>query len=207
MKNIIEILKSLEIEIPEGKETEITKAVGENYKTIAEFEKKVSKIEGERDGLKSQLDETEKALKAFDGVDTDNLKAQIEEWKGKFDSAKADYEEKLKDRDFTDRVKDAIKGKKGLNAKAIMALLDMETLKNSHNWDGDISDALEALKGAEDSKMLFEAEKPTEPKAKFSTPMNSKGKGETTSLKDLTLDERMKLRATNPDLYQSMKEV
>ena len=44
MKNIIDICKELGIEIPEGKDKELTKAVSENYKTIAEHDKVVSKL-------------------------------------------------------------------------------------------------------------------------------------------------------------------
>ena len=54
----------------------------------------------------------------------------------------------------------AIASAKGVNAKAITALLDVETLKASKNQKEDIAAALKALTEAEDSKMLFGAPEP-----------------------------------------------
>ena len=44
MKDIIEILKDNGIEVEEGKQSEIRKALAENYKTINEHNKKVEKL-------------------------------------------------------------------------------------------------------------------------------------------------------------------
>ena len=45
MKNINEILKELGITVPEDKTAELQKLVAENYKTVAEFDKKVGRLE------------------------------------------------------------------------------------------------------------------------------------------------------------------
>ena len=66
-----------------------------------------------------------------------------------------DYDAKIADRDFGDLVKESIAAVKGKNAKAITALLDVNTLKASKNQKEDITAALKALTEAEDSKMLF----------------------------------------------------
>lgn len=73
MKNIIEILRELSVEVPEEKHAELTRAVSENYKTIAEFDKVAKK----RDEYKASLDTVEEKLKGFDGVDVESLKGQI----------------------------------------------------------------------------------------------------------------------------------
>ena len=44
MKNIIDICKDFGIEIPAGEHAEFNKAVAENYKTVAEHEKKVNRL-------------------------------------------------------------------------------------------------------------------------------------------------------------------
>ena len=44
MKNIVEICKDFGIEIPADKLAEFNKAVAESYKTVAEFEKKVTRL-------------------------------------------------------------------------------------------------------------------------------------------------------------------
>lgn len=52
-------------------------------------------------------------------------------------------------------MKESIAAVNGKNAKAITALLDVETLKASKNQKEDIAAALKILTEAEDSKMLF----------------------------------------------------
>ena len=45
MKDIFTILSGLEIAIPEDKKEELRKAVSENYKTVAEYQKKADALE------------------------------------------------------------------------------------------------------------------------------------------------------------------
>ena len=52
-------------------------------------------------------------------------------------------------------LKESIATVKGKKAKAITALLDLDTLKSSKNQKEDIAAALKVLTEAEDSKMLF----------------------------------------------------
>jgi hypothetical protein len=55
---------------------------------------------------------------------------------------------------FDGRVKDAITAARGKSAKAVAAMLDIDTLKASKNQDADIKAALDALK--KDNAWLFE---------------------------------------------------
>lgn len=98
---------------------------------------------------------TEAALEKFKGVDADALNKQIEDLKEDLKKKDADHATELADRDFQDVVKEAIAAAKGKNAKAITALLDMETLRNSKKQKEDVAAALKVLTEAEDSKMLF----------------------------------------------------
>ena len=74
MKDIYAILAGLNIEIPEDKKATLDKEWKENYRTVAEFEKATTK----RDEYKASLDEVEGKLKAFDGVNLDEYKTQID---------------------------------------------------------------------------------------------------------------------------------
>ena len=78
MQNIIEILKDLGIEDPEDKTAELNKKVFENYKTAAEFTKKLQKVESERDTLQTRLDAAEETLKGFEGVDLPTIQGRGE---------------------------------------------------------------------------------------------------------------------------------
>jgi hypothetical protein len=154
MKNIEAILKDFGIEIPEDKKDDFLKAVGENYKTVSDWQKQKDKV----DNLTTQLNTTKEDLKKFDGVDADGLKKQITDLNKKLSDQENDYKSKIADRDFQDLVEKSITKHKGVNARAIKALLDMETLKGSKNQEADVDKAIAELTKAEDSKMLFGSE-------------------------------------------------
>lgn len=98
---------------------------------------------------------TEEALKKFDGVDPVALNKQITDLQADLKKKDDDHAAELADRDFNDLLKESIATAKGVNAKAITALLDVDTLKASKNQKEDVAAALKALAEAEDSKMLF----------------------------------------------------
>ncbi|MCM1232350.1 MAG: phage scaffolding protein [Ruminococcus flavefaciens] len=98
---------------------------------------------------------TEEALKKFEGVDAEALKKQISDLQEDLKKKDAAHAEELADRDFDALLKDSITGARGRNAKAIAALLDLDTLKASKNQKEDVAAALKELAEAEDSKMLF----------------------------------------------------
>ena len=157
MKNFETILSENGITLTDEQKTAIAKAVGENYKTITDWQKQVDKV----NNLSEQLTETKTALQEFDGVDADGLKGQIADLTKKLADKDAEYQTQIADRDFNDMLKGAIAEAKGKNAKAITALLDVDALKASKNQSADIASALKTLAEAEDSKMLFgDAEPP-----------------------------------------------
>ena len=61
MKNIYEILKEFELEVPEDKKAAFDKAWKENYRTKAEYEKATS----QRDSYKESLDTVNDKLKSL----------------------------------------------------------------------------------------------------------------------------------------------
>lgn len=151
MKNFETILSENGVTLTDEQKTAITKAVGENYKTIADWQKQYDKVQN----LTEQLDTAKEALKKFDGVDAAALNQEIEKLKSDLAAKDTEYQGKIADRDFQDMLKEAIATAKGKNAKAITALLDVDTLKASKNQKEDIATALKTLAEAEDSKMLF----------------------------------------------------
>ena len=109
------------------------------------------------------IEDLKKDLEEFKDADVSGMKQKIEDLEKAIKSKDADYQQKIADRDFNDILKDSITAAHGKNAKAITALLDVDTLKASKNQKEDIAAAIKGLSEAEDSKMLFgEAEpKPT----------------------------------------------
>ena len=102
MKNIFEILANLGVEVPENLHDDLEKAVNENYKTVSEVNKKIGKLEAERDGFKTRAETAETTLKGFDGVDVDTIKKDLETYKQKAADAEKDFNQKIYERDFKD---------------------------------------------------------------------------------------------------------
>lgn len=151
MKNFETILSDAGVELSDEQKKTVTKAIGENYKPVTDWEKEKTRA----DNLEEQLNTTKESLKKFDGVNLEDLNKQINDLKDNLSSAEAEYQEKIADRDFQDILKDSISAAHGRNTKAITALLDLDTLKASKNQKEDITAAIKVLTEAEDSKMLF----------------------------------------------------
>lgn len=105
--------------------------------------------------LEGELAEVGEKLKSYDGVDVAEKDAMIATLKADLEAQKAESAQKLADRDFSDLLHSEITAAKGLNPKAVMALLDVETLKASKNQKEDAAAAIKAL--AESDAYLFEA--------------------------------------------------
>lgn len=163
MKNIFEIMKEYGLEVPEDKKKEFEKTVLENYKTMTDYDNQAKKLDAANETIKANdtaMKDLQDKLDGFKDVDVSGLNQRINDLETEKANIQKDYDAKIADRDFNDLVKENIAAANGKNAKAVMALLDVETLKASKNQKEDIAAALKALTEAEDSKMLFGAPEP-----------------------------------------------
>ena len=101
------------------------------------------------------ITDLKKDLGEFKDADVSGMKQKIEDLENDIKTKETAHQQEIADRDFNDLLKESITSVKGVNAKAITALLDVDTLKTSKNQKEDIAAALKALTEAEDSKMLF----------------------------------------------------
>ena len=156
------------------------------------------------DDLKTRLEEADKTIEGFKGMDIDAIRKEADDWKAKAEQAKEDADAKVAEVEFNSRLTAAITGAKGKNAKAVMALLDLEALKTSKNQEADINAALEVLK--KDSGYLFE--EPQTPPPYAGGTGTHKLLGEVTKEKfaGMGYRERLELKQSNPELYEQMKE-
>lgn len=148
-----EFLKELGLE-----QNAIDKIMAENGKDIEAEKAKTASAEADRDKYKEQLDTATAELDKFKDIKPEDLQAEIQKLKDDLKAKDDEYQAREAERAFTDSVKDAIKKKGGKSDKAIMALLDMDALRESKNRDADIETALEAL--SKDSDYLFSSEEP-----------------------------------------------
>ena len=101
MTNIIEILKGLEITIPEDKLSDFNKAFNENYKTIVEHQKALDKAANE----KKRADTAEEALKGFDGIDPKDVQKQLNDAKTAIKAAQDEAARQIAERDSDDALR------------------------------------------------------------------------------------------------------
>lgn len=158
MKNIFKIMEEFGLELPEDKKKDFEKAVNENYKTVADYDKQKEKLTAAEDTIKANdtaLEDLKKQLEGFKDVDVSALNNRISELEKERDTLKEDYETKIADRDFQDILKESIIAAKGKDTEKIMRLLDTETLKASKNQKEDISAAIEAMTEDDVTKGMF----------------------------------------------------
>lgn len=204
MKNIIEICRDFGFEIPADKHADFLKAVNNEYKTVADYEKKVNRLTDDLAAEKKRADDAVETLKGFEGKDFDAITRERDEWKTKHDNAVAAHQKEQEEREFNSILETAITDAKGKNAKAIIALLDMEKLRSSRNQENDIKSALDSLRT--DSGYLFE-DNGGDPK--FTDPKGNGGTGGTTTLKDIMKIkdpvERQRMIGQNLNLFGKEK--
>lgn len=121
---------------------------------MAEYGKDLNAVKAERDGYKSQLDTAQASLKAMEGIDAAGLQTKVSDLTKQLQGKDAEIEKIKADYAFDTSVKEAIRKASGRNEKAIMALLDMDTLKASRKQSQDIEAAITALK--KDNDYLFQ---------------------------------------------------
>lgn len=154
MKNIYDILKSFQIEIPADKKEEFEKLLNENYKTISEMsniQNKLEKAEGERDTYKDKYDtdikqrdadikdlQTKLKNAGTDAEKLKNLETDLATLQTNYDTAKTDYEKKLADQAYEFAIKEKVAGLKFTSnsaKKAFLADIKADPLKMK---DGDL---------------------------------------------------------------------
>lgn len=195
-----EFLKNFKVGEQELPKEIIDAILDENSRDIGEAKKPFA----DYDDLKARLDEASKTIESFKGMDIDAIRKEADEWRQKAEQAEKDAAEKIAAVEFDGKLSAAITGAKGRNAKAVMALMDLEALKASKNQEADIKAALEGLK--KDNGYLFEdAQTP---------PPYAGGTGTHPIMTDITKEqfaglgyrERVELKHNNPELYEKMKE-
>lgn len=148
-----EFLKGLGLE-----QEVIDKIMAENGRDIRTEQEKTTKAENERDNFKEQLDTATTELDKFKDVKPEELQATIEKLQSDLQAKDDEYAAREAERVFTDSLKESIQEAGGRNAKAIMAMLDVNSLKESKNQSDDIKTALDAIK--ESDAYLFGADEP-----------------------------------------------
>lgn len=104
--------------------------------------------------IREQLEAAQNMIQELEAQDIEGVRKAAKEWQEKYDAAVEAHKQELADRDFRQALDGAIGAARGRNAKAIMALLDLDALQGSENREADIKAALEGLR--KESGYLFD---------------------------------------------------
>lgn len=152
MENITEILASLGIEIPEDKKQDLATRVAANYKTVAEFDKKINKATEDAENLSKQLDTAQKTIDAFNGADVEGMKAKLTEYQQQIETMKNDQAQKAAEREFEEALKaslDGVKFSSNAAREAVTAKIKGAGLKLVDGKILGLNDMLEGIKKAD----------------------------------------------------------
>lgn len=205
MQNYEQILEELGIEIPEDKKADLKKKMSENYKTVADYNKQVEK----KDEYKTSLDELQSKLADLEKEDVDGLKTKITTLTQELADEKEARAKEAKQTELRDKVKDFLSDKKFVNAitedsirSQMIQKLEEENGKNAE----DVFKELTTKDGKPIENILVDEKKVPDVKIpSFTTKFNSgEQKKGTQKLREMSLDDRMKLKAEDPDYYATL---
>lgn len=121
---------------------------------------KLTAVEAERDGLRTQLTEASQTIDGFKALNIDQIKAAADEWKAKAEKATADAAAQMSALKFDHALEAALTGEKAKNLKAVRALLQMDALK-LNEADGSILGLKEQIEKVKaDNDYLFDSGEP-----------------------------------------------
>lgn len=222
MQNYEQILQELGIEVPEGKKSDLKKKMDENYRTKSDYDKVTQK----RDEYKTSLDDVQTKLDGFKNVDVDDLKGQIatlttqlndEKTARAADARKVELEKTVNE--FLTSTDDkGVKLYEFLNditeshyREELTKALDSDSAKGKSIVDifkGMITD-----KDGNTKAGIFVDKQQTQAQqnaARFTTSVqNGSGTGGTITKEDfkkMSLDARIKLKQSDPDLYSALSK-
>lgn len=188
------------------------KVMAQYGKDVSKLQKENEKLTADRDKEKERADTAEETLKKFDGVDVETMQAELATWQQKAKDAEKDYADKLAQRDFEDALKEEIGGYKFTSEaakEAIMARIRAAGLKVNDGKILGLSDLLAQMKEKDASAFVDEKQEQLEAgRAKpFTGPLKGAAQQTTSEkFKAMSLDERMKLKASDPAAYERMRK-
>lgn len=188
------------------------KVMAQYGKDVSKLQKENEKLTADRDKEKERADTAEETMKKFDGVDVETMQAELATWQQKAKDAEKDYADKLAQRDFEDALKEEISGYKFTSEaakEAIMARIRAAGLKVSDGKILGLSDLLAQMKEKDASAFVDEKQEQLEAgRAKpFTGPLKGAAQPTTSEkFKAMSLDERMRLKASDPAAYERMRK-
>lgn len=222
MQNYEQILQELGIAVPEDKKSDLKKKMDENYRTKSDYDKVVQK----RDEYKTSLDDVQTKLDGFKDVDVDDLKAQIATLTTQLNDEKTARAADARKVELEKTVNEFLASTDDKGEKLYEFLNDItenhyrEELTKALDSDSakgkSIADIFKGMIVDKDGKTkagIFVDKKQTQAQqnaARFTTSIQKgSGTGGTLTKEDfkkMSLDERIKLKQSDPDLFTALSK-
>ena len=136
----------------------------------------INSIKSERDNLKSELEVANNKISDFEKINVDEIKSEVEKYKNEISDLKLNHS-----------IENSLMKSKVKNPKAAKALLDIEALKNSKNFDSDLENQIKSMK--ESDSYLFEVE---------GSSVGGAGSVNEPNVKDMTYSQMVEYLEKNP---------
>ena len=155
--------------------------MGEELYSKQELDKKIGKVEAERDNYKERAETAEGTLKGFEGKDFDEITKDRDEWKKKAEQAEQDFNAKIAERDKNDLLEKAFKDVKFSSESAKKSIMT-DIAASVTVKDGKLigfNDLLEDAKKSDAGAFVDEQEQQSQQnQATFTAPMGAGTKTE-----------------------------
>ena len=132
----------------------INQIMAEYGKNIQDLQKKISDFQEENQQLKND----NSTYQEFKDIKPDEIQQTINDLKNQIQENENKYKQDLADRDFNSFIDNGLNESKARDVRAVKALLDIDSLKNSKNQNEDFKKAIEDLK--KNKSFLFESNEP-----------------------------------------------
>lgn len=77
-----------------------------NGKSIEDLKKENEKLKTEKEGLETQLTEANSKIESFKEVDVEKIKAEVDEWKGKYETDTKKLQDSLTQKDYDYKIQE-----------------------------------------------------------------------------------------------------
>lgn len=205
-------MKTEELKAQGLTEEQISFVMAENGKDLKKLQKENDNLTTDRDTWKEKAEAAEATLKGFEGVDLETMQKELSDWKQKATEAEKSAQAQLYERDFADALKTEFEGIKFSSEaakRAIMAEVKEADLKLKDGKILGLNDLLSQIKEKDASAFVDDAQQQAQKNmARFTAPAGKSGRAGTLTKADwkgMSLDDRIALKNSNPELYNSMK--
>lgn len=131
---------------------QVAAEIGRGFVAKADYNAKNEALKS----AQGQLAEAGRTIEGFKALDVEGIKKAADEWRAKAEQAEKDAAAQVAAVKFEAQLDNAIQARKGRSAKAIKALLDLDTLRASKDQEADLQAALDGL--AKESAYLFDGD-------------------------------------------------